>query len=263
MFKPIHLSTTLTFITLATGAGFYYQDKNQSLVEPTTAETNKTRVLTVDDFGAFGHKDQSLREFPTMRAQINPELAPFTFAIDSYVEPTTGAINIYADDGKTVVQKIDISDPNMRLADRIHEHFNVADINFDGYADIGVLLDGGAKWGAYQYWTFDKTSNQFVSTTFTDEFRKLNFNQWQLNSEAKQIRVNNFCGSLICDNDLYQVENNNLKLIEELHQEQSYSTANDSTPLKECVITTKKYLNDTVETVTETIPEFCEGYYWK
>lgn len=211
------------------GAGFYFGYSGNTVTEPALAQTEQTQVVT-----------------------------PFTFVIDSFVEPKTGAITVYSDDGVTLLQKIELPDPNMRLADRIHENFNVTDINFDGYADIGVLVDGGVKWSAYQYWLFDKNVNQFVETPFTQDFRKLNFNEIIFDATKKQIITNNFCGTLICDKDTYEVKNDRLILLEAHHQEQPY---NENGIEEKCEIAVTKYQGSAETTITTNLNTACPGYY--
>ncbi len=265
MFRPVHLSVLITFAVLAIGTGFYYQNKNHTLVEPASAEVAELgeKILTAADFDVYGRTDQTEREKNHLRVSINPDVPPFDILVNSWTLSTRGGILIYQNNQNTILQTIDLPDPNMYLADRVHEFFNVTDINFDGYADIGVLVEGGAKWGAYQYWTFDTSTGLFVSSTFTDQFRQLNFNALKFNTEKKQITTNNFCGTLACDTDLYEVQNNELKLIEAKHQEQSYSPANDGTPLNECTETITTYGVAGKKVETKITAALCKGYYWE
>lgn len=261
MRNPIHFKKfiTLTLVGTILGAGFYHEILNEKIIESAAAKTieNKERILTVADFSGHGRNDQNLREIPNMRVSIHPEVALFTFDIVSFVEqPNWGTITI--SQNNVVTQTIKLEDPNMFLADKIHNFFNVVDINFDGYADIGVLEEGGAKWGAYQYWIYDKNINQFVKNNFTADFRKLNFNEIIFDEAKKQIRTNNFCGTLICDKDIYVIKNNELVLLEAHHQEQPYNASGIE---EKCEVTITKYQDNKEKTATTNLKTACPGYY--
>lgn len=264
MRNPLHFKKfiTLTLVGTILGAGLYHEILNEKIIESAAAKTietleNKERILTVADFSGHGRNDQNLREIPSMRVSINPEIPPFTFDIISFVDqPNWGTITI--SQNNVITQTIQLEDPNMFLADKIHNFFNVVDINFDGYADIGVLEEGGAKWGAYQYWIYNKKTNQFVKNNFTKKFRVLNFNEIIFDKTQKQIRINNFCGTLICDKDIYVVKNNELVLSETYHQEQPYSVNGIE---EKCEITITKYQGRKEKTTTTNLNTACPGYY--
>lgn len=262
----------LTIIGSAIGAGFYFHYSGNTVTEPALAQTEKItpviskeireKIYSTADFNGHGRTNKSDRTSEILHVEINPQLSPVTFLITSFTSTTHGAIYIYRDSKPDPVQTILLPDPDMFLGDRIHEFFNVADLNFDGYLDIGVLEEGGTKWGAYQYWLFDEKTNTFVENTFTQDFRKLNFNQIIFDQATKQITINNFCGTLICDKDIYQVTNTHLNLFESYHQEQPYSSDNDGTPLKTCVNTVEKHQENKITKTENTSENYCDGYYW-
>ena len=92
--------------------------------------------------------------------------------------------------------------------------FSAEDINFDGYLDIKVLSDHGAKWGSYQYWVFDPTSRKFTSTELTRQLGEIKANTRDWNSESRTLHV----GFLNLDQarigETYRIENAGLTLIE-------------------------------------------------
>ena len=72
------------------------------------------------------------------------------------------------------------------------EHFATVDINFDGFLDIAVLDDFGAKWGSHQYWMFDQRSGRYVSNALTNELRQLAHNGIEFRRKTKDIEVTYF-----------------------------------------------------------------------
>lgn len=266
--KLIILSTVGALV----GAGFYFHYSGNRVAEPALAQTEKItpviskktreKIYSAADFNGHGRTNKSDRTNEIVHVEINPQLSPFTFLVNSFSSTTRGAIYVYHDSKPEPIQIINLEDPDMFLGDRIHEFFNVTDINFDGYLDIGVLIEGGANWGAYQYWLFDTNTNTFIENSFTQDFQKLNFNQIIFDQTNKQITINNFCGTLICDKDIYQITDNRLNLFESYHQEQPYSSDNDGTPLKTCVTTVEKHHENKITKTENTSENYCDGYYW-
>lgn len=264
--------TILTIIGSLMGTGFYFQYSGNQVTEPalaqieqppiTTQTESREKIYTQADFDGKGRNGEVHRAKNILHVEINPSLSPFTFLINSFTQNSRGQILVFHNSVPEPIQIINLEDPDLFLGDRIHENFNATDINFDGYVDIGILAEGGSRWGAYQYWVFDKKTNTFVENNFTQSFRELNFNQIIFDEAKKQITTNNFCGTLICDKDSYQVTNDRLDLIESHHQEQLYSPDNDGTPIKACTTTITHFQNNAEKITEKTSENFCDGYYW-
>jgi hypothetical protein len=92
--------------------------------------------------------------------------------------------------------------------------FCAEDINFDGYLDVKVLSDHGAKWGSYQYWVFDPISGKFITSELTRQLGEIKANTRVWNAEFRTLQV----GFLNLDQarigETYRIENAGLTLIE-------------------------------------------------
>jgi hypothetical protein len=51
--------------------------------------------------------------------------------------------------------------------------FTIADVNLDGYADLGFWRDGGAQWGSNTWWLFDPASGRFVRNALSGDLDRL------------------------------------------------------------------------------------------
>lgn len=188
--------------------------------------------------------------------QINPTLPPYEFHVLASTDVKQGRIEISKSSDSGKPQAINL-DSNLFRAQDAPLSFDVNDINFDGFLDIGIIVDGGAKWAAYQYWTFDPKTGQFIISPIAEEFRKIGFNLIKFDVEHKRIITNNFEGALLALKQVYVVEGGHLKLVEEYHQEQGYQ--NDKV-IKQCIVATKKYIGNKVQSTTEILNDMCAGY---
>lgn len=185
----------------------------------------------------------------------------YTFHVFSQTTSTPEKIEIIKGEENNLWQKIEIGG-DISFYDTAAEWFNAQDINFDGYLDIGLRVDGGAKWGAFQYWTFDPKTEKFVESEIAKEFRNIGgYNEIKFDKENKKIITNNFCGTLVCEKKIYLVKNRHLKLIEEYNQKQEYQKSEPFDTVKSCTITSKKYLKNKVDIKTEVINDYCVGYF--
>ncbi len=241
---------------------------------PTTDETNNTRtsttplsdteILTEKDFHLYGFHDRK-RINPTAQTftvQINENRAPFIFHVVSLATSTNGYIEIFRNGEKTPYQRIEL-DPTLMFATNVPEWFTLRDINFDGFSDIGIIAEAGAKWGSYQYWIFDQTSEQFRITPLTDDLRKLTFNTIQFDSMAKQIMVDNFYNGITgTKKDTYLYQDGHLHL-QKTHIKENITRedekVNTPTPTLHCKITTKTYTNGKEHIITEELNHTCSG----
>lgn len=63
------------------------------------------------------------------------------------------------------------------------------DINFDGYLDIGVLVEYGAKWGSESFWVFDPPTGRFIKNGLTRQLRAMKPNGYEFDSQKHEIRI--------------------------------------------------------------------------
>src|SRR5215472_17122881 len=125
------------------------------------------KILTADDF-----KDRMMirgaeLEEETFWLLVNKKLPPYKFRLipDAAVKDNSGAnnhphrvgrIEISTEKSPTPIQTIEVS--TRAGASNFRNSFTVIDVNLDGYLDIAVLDEFGAKWGRQNYWLFDKRS---------------------------------------------------------------------------------------------------------
>src|SRR5260370_39157383 len=101
----------------------------------------------------------------------------------------------------------------------------MTDVNFDGYLDIAVLRDAGAKWMRRDYYVFDPSSGRFVTNALTDDLAQVKSSRIVLNHETEEIRAPFFKGRCTGE-DIYRVENGRLEKI----QEQDVTPRDDEGP---------------------------------
>lgn len=209
---------SLSFI----GAGCAARPTPQGPAKPnptSTSDVNESPILTQADFGGFGLKSGKRSEpNQTFRVRISPNQPIYRFHVTSFTTSTQGEITIFRGDSTTSTQTIEL-DPNIRLNDNIPISFNVHDINFDGYADFGVLADGGALWGVYQYWIFDPTSETFITSSTTDDFRTISFNNILFDDKNQQVITYGLLGAVGQEKMIYQYQKGRYQLIDDLIQE--------------------------------------------
>lgn len=135
--------------------------------------------------------------------------------------------------------------------------FVFRDINFDGYADIGFTIDGGAKWGAEQYWLFDPKTKKFITNQLTSDLRAVAHNEIRFDTTTERILTNNFIGAGIYKKTTYAIQNGRLKMTEDYEQQPVYK--NDQ-PTGECSVTTTRAIGTKPKITHETLNEMCPGY---
>lgn len=197
----------------------------------------------------------------TFSVQDSPDLPQYKFHVTSFTSTTQGRIEIFQDnDLHKAVQVIKLN-PKSFLAGEIAGSFSIQDINFDGFSDIGVVVDGGAKWASYQYWIYDKKTGRFVTAPITKDFEKVRFNEIKFNKEKKRVTTHNFLGvgSL---KSVYQFANGHLGLLEEREEQnvikEDQETSETTTPALQCEITVKNYVGDRVRVITQVLDRECQ-----
>jgi hypothetical protein len=99
--------------------------------------------------------------------------------------------------------------------------FEAVDIDFDGYLDLSVAAERGAKWGRQLWWVYDPATGRFVQNELTHELGELTTNGYQIDRNKHEIVADNLmagCPSLVTR---YRVEDNRLIKIHEETGEQS------------------------------------------
>ncbi len=223
---------------------------------------NANQVLTAADFDGFSVKDRNLRQSQenTLRIQIHPNEPVYTFHIVS--TSSNGYIDVFREPKQeTAAQRIQL-DPNRWLVEDTPLFFNAADINFDGYLDIGTVVDGGALWGAFEYWAFDPSTKQFVSTPLTKAFREVQFNGIVFDITRKQIITQSLLGASGNAENVYQVRNGTLFLERGYSQENTLVDRVDQLDITSstihCFVTIQHRVHNKIQTTKQTFNRTCE-----
>jgi tetratricopeptide (TPR) repeat protein len=116
-----------------------------------------------------------------------------------------------------VIQDLDISKDSEEMESRPGDDFlTLADINFDGYKDINLLVSCGATGNCNSsFWLFDPHSKKFV---FSKDFDGLG--TFTLDPKNRQISTHSNGGhaGMIHSDDTYEVRGNKPVLIREIDQ---------------------------------------------
>jgi len=121
--------------------------------------------------------------------------------------------------------------------ERFLRFFETRDVNFDGYLDIAVLREFGAKWGSQTWWVFSPESGKFISDEFTKALGKVSANGLVLDRGRQNIlaghsTIQTGCGGT---QDIYHVEQNRRLVL--IHKEEISLSADG------CTLTTRDWIN--------------------
>ncbi|HKX30732.1 MAG TPA: hypothetical protein VJ302_23785 [Blastocatellia bacterium] len=176
------------------------------------------RVLTATDFRDGTANAGDGTEAVTFLIEISPKLPPYKIRVipdltsydapEGYEGPNhAGRIVIQNSSSKPQVIEVEA----FTLVNRLVHFFKAEDINFDGYLDLAVLVEYGAKWGRYQYWLFDKKSGRFVSNSLTRRLGRLTYNTIDLDPKAQEITLGFYLG-VCAQSETYRVLSRTLLL---------------------------------------------------
>lgn len=233
-----------------------------SEVTGTTSTVKDEKILTEKDFNGTGlaSRNQNGKE-DFLKVQISPKLPVFTFHVTSFTTTSRGFIEVFKGQETKPMQVINL-DPNMWLSDEIPAFFNVQDINFDGISDIGVVAEGGALWGSYQYWVFDNKTGKFITAPVTQDFRKITFNSITFDTNKKQVIASGLIGAVRGYKNIYQFQNGRLNPVEESEHENVVvedNKVNTQNPTIHCSTTIKKYNGNKISTTTQELDHECSS----
>jgi hypothetical protein len=161
------------------------------------------QVLTAKDFKDRKPASNSGTEAVTFLIQINRKLPPYKIRVIPDLtdhgsggnDPSldhVGQIVISSQNPSSKAQTIEVE--NFAGGYMFVRFFKAEDINFDGYLDIAVVHENGAKWSKFKYWLFDKRSGRFVTNRLTRRLGRLSYNTIDLDSSAKKIKIGFFYG---------------------------------------------------------------------
>jgi hypothetical protein len=175
----------------------------QTPVQDQQTEGHDQKVFTAEDFKNRTANPKHGSEPVTFLIQINRKLPPYKIQVTPNLNDHrsggsgpwldhVGRIVISSQKPSSKAQVIEVK--TFAGSDMFVRFFKAEDINFDGYLDIAVVNDYGAKWGRYKYWLFDKKSGRFVTNRLTRKLGRLSYNTIDLNSNDKRIKIGFFYG---------------------------------------------------------------------
>ena len=181
------------------------------------------KLLTAEDFEKFRIIDEGhdLDE-ETFWLQISKDLPPYKIRLVPIgsKEESLGAdnpehrvarIEISTGSPLRIVQTIDVDTRTAAIGFR--DFFRVTDINFDGYLDIAVVDEFGAKWVRQKFWLFDKDSRRFITNSLTADLYRLTDNKIDLHPETREITVSNLRVPPAIQSRTYKVGEEHLELV--------------------------------------------------
>jgi len=189
------------------------------LVQSKRPQEPATRILTAEDFADPGLQRGSGLEPVEFVVEISPQLPPYLFRLIPTSDSRwsndprfVGKIEISRIGDKGLLQTIDVISV-VDVSD-FTRTFCAEDFNFDGYLDVKVLSDHGAKWGSYQYWVFDPVSGKFVTSKLTEQLGEIKANTFVWSSESRTLQVGFLNLDQARTGETYRIENAGLTLIE-------------------------------------------------
>jgi len=191
----------MTFIAIITTIFLFPSPHGQTASDLSHDQNPGQKILTADDFKNRMITRGAELEEETFWLQVNKKLPPYKFRLipDAAVKDNSGAnnpphrvgrIEISTEKSPTPIQTIEVS--AHAGVSNFRSSFTVIDINLDGYLDIAVLDEFGAKWGRQNYWLFDKRSGRYVTNSLTKELYRITHNGIVPHPETKEIEVAHF-----------------------------------------------------------------------
>lgn len=151
---------------------------------------------------------------PPYRFQLIPDESPAALAAgNSEKSRHVGRIEISRRGSAAPSQTIEI-DSHLPATDVI-QWFDAKDINFDGYLDLAIPFESGAKWMSFSYWYFDKSKGRFVTSALTDELRQVRANSIELDPQVREIHawhLGNECPGL---HEIFKIVDGHLVLVKD------------------------------------------------
>jgi hypothetical protein len=146
-----------------------------------------------------------------------------------------GWIRVFSCETGALLQSLEVktmSGPELFL-----RFFEARDVNFDGYLDIAVLREFGAKWGRQTWWVFAPASGKFISDEFTEELGQVSANGLVLDPARRNIVAPHLTYLTGCGRtrDVYHVEQDRHLVL--IHQEDIHGSPGS------CTLTTRDRVN--------------------
>ena len=168
-------------------------------VDAGQARSAREKVYTAEDFRKGAVDRRASPEAKPLLVEIAPGLQPYRLqfipdksaaggdAGNSEKVRHVGRIVISRRGSAAVIQTIEL-ESHLPPAD-VMKWFDAKDINFDGYLDLAVPFDSGAKWMSFTYWCFDKSKGRFATSVLSDELREVRANSIELDPQVDEIHA--------------------------------------------------------------------------
>jgi len=179
-------------------------------------------ILTAEDFEEFRMIEGPQMDEETFWLKISDKLPPYQFRIiplapekprpeGAFSEHPVGRIEISTGSPLRLVQTIQVD--TLFDASELRHGFQAMDINFDGYTDIAVVDEGGAKWVRQKFWLFDQKTGRFITNSLTDDLHRLSDNGLDLDENNKEITAKQLTVTPGIQSRIYRIKNGHLELV--------------------------------------------------
>ncbi|MEP7076842.1 MAG: hypothetical protein ABI878_13630 [Acidobacteriota bacterium] len=180
----------ILFLTVVFVAGFMHGQvvgqKNEETVF-TAEEFAKREVGNGPDAAERSFWIRIRKDLPPYKFRIIPDASLHDFPPNGK-RHHVGTIEVFTGKPLRLVQTIPVS--TRTSADMLTRFFAVSDIDMDGFADIAVTDDWGAKWSRQRFWVYNKDRGRFITTPLTNEIFRFMHNGIDLHPESREIDVN-------------------------------------------------------------------------
>ncbi len=181
-----------------------------------TSALQTTEAAGCDGLLLFGSKDSlNTAELQVANKDLKVQVSAEGLVLHLRLEPDSGWKRLTSDDSSagTELQRVgwirvftcdtgrllqSLEAESSADPERFVRFFEVKDVNFDGYLDIGVLREFGAKWGSQTWWMWDATSGKFVSNEFTKDLEQVKSNGLVLDAARHNINTGHMTDSTGC-----------------------------------------------------------------
>jgi len=152
-------------------------------------QAQSEKVFTAEDFSK--NAPQCSSGTANFMVQVGPKLPAYQIRlVENPVIAERATLHhvgrIEISQAGSLLQTIEV---NSIWDDSLCSFFEMTDVNFDGYLDIAVLRDAGAKWARRDYYVFDSTSGRFVSDSLTEDLAQVKSSGIVPDQEREQIQA--------------------------------------------------------------------------
>jgi hypothetical protein len=187
--------------------------------------STREKVYTAEDFRKGAVDRGPSPEAKPLLVEIAPGLPPYRLqfipdkgaaasdAGNSEKVRHVGRIVISRRGSAAAIQTIELE--SHLPAPDVMKWFDAKDINFDGYLDLAVPLDSGAKWMSFTYWCFDKSKGRFATSMLSDELREVRAMSIELDPQVDEIHAWHLGADCPGLHEIFKIVDGHLVLVRE------------------------------------------------